>query len=153
MEILFWRGCVPGLSPPLRPSLPFSALSRHSTNRRGTERAGEVAPYVGFVNRRSGVQSSQPAPAFKPANKGLFKFRLRSRCQFRVARCCEPIRGKSTAYQSFQSAPSNTDATPRFAVCSGSWCSGMTREQKITLGEMRSSGVRGLLIYCSALSC
>ena len=24
-----------------------------------------------------------------------------------------------------------------------------TRQQKITLGEMRSSGVRGLLIYCA----
>jgi hypothetical protein len=28
-----------------------------------------------------------------------------------------------------------------------------TREQKITLGEMRSSGVRGLLIYCSDYKC
>jgi hypothetical protein len=28
-----------------------------------------------------------------------------------------------------------------------------TRQQKITLGEMRSSGVRGLLIYCSDYHC
>jgi hypothetical protein len=28
-----------------------------------------------------------------------------------------------------------------------------TRQQKITLGEMRSSGVRGLLIYCSDFRC
>jgi hypothetical protein len=27
------------------------------------------------------------------------------------------------------------------------------REQKITLGEMRSSGVRGLLIYCADYCC
>jgi len=27
------------------------------------------------------------------------------------------------------------------------------REQKITLGEMRESGVRGLLIYCSDYRC
>ena len=27
------------------------------------------------------------------------------------------------------------------------------RQQKITLGEMRSSGVRGLLIYCSDYKC
>jgi hypothetical protein len=30
---------------------------------------------------------------------------------------------------------------------------GMTRNQKITLGEMRSSGVRGLLVYCSDYRC
>jgi hypothetical protein len=29
----------------------------------------------------------------------------------------------------------------------------LTREQKITLGEMRASGVRGLLIYCSDFRC
>jgi hypothetical protein len=29
----------------------------------------------------------------------------------------------------------------------------MTREQKITLGEMRASGVHGLLIYCSDFKC
>jgi hypothetical protein len=29
----------------------------------------------------------------------------------------------------------------------------MTRATKITLGEMRSSGVRGLLIYCSDYRC
>jgi hypothetical protein len=29
----------------------------------------------------------------------------------------------------------------------------MTRPQKITLGEMRSSGVRGLLVYCSDYKC
>ena len=29
----------------------------------------------------------------------------------------------------------------------------MTREQKITLGEMRSSGVWGLLIYCGDYKC
>jgi hypothetical protein len=29
----------------------------------------------------------------------------------------------------------------------------MTRPQKITLGEMRSSGVRGLLVYCSDYEC
>jgi hypothetical protein len=29
----------------------------------------------------------------------------------------------------------------------------VTRQQKITLGEMRSSGVRGLLIYCSDYKC
>jgi hypothetical protein len=28
-----------------------------------------------------------------------------------------------------------------------------TRNQKITLGEMRASGVRGLLIYCSDYKC
>ena len=28
-----------------------------------------------------------------------------------------------------------------------------TRQQKITIGEMRSSGVRGLLIYCSDYHC
>jgi hypothetical protein len=27
------------------------------------------------------------------------------------------------------------------------------REQKITLGEMRASGVRGLLIYCTDYKC
>jgi hypothetical protein len=31
--------------------------------------------------------------------------------------------------------------------------SGMSRPQKITFGEMRSSGVRGLLIYCSDYNC
>jgi hypothetical protein len=30
---------------------------------------------------------------------------------------------------------------------------GMPRPQKITFGEMRSSGVRGLLIYCSDYRC
>jgi hypothetical protein len=29
----------------------------------------------------------------------------------------------------------------------------MTREQKITLGEMRASGVRRLLIHCSDYKC
>jgi hypothetical protein len=29
----------------------------------------------------------------------------------------------------------------------------LTRQQKITLGEMRSSGVRGLLIYCADYHC
>jgi len=29
----------------------------------------------------------------------------------------------------------------------------MSREQKITLGEMRDMGVRGLLIYCSDYRC
>jgi hypothetical protein len=29
----------------------------------------------------------------------------------------------------------------------------MPRPQKITLGEMRASGVRGLLIYCSDYHC
>jgi hypothetical protein len=29
----------------------------------------------------------------------------------------------------------------------------LTRQQKITLGEMRSSGVRGLLIYCADYKC
>jgi hypothetical protein len=29
----------------------------------------------------------------------------------------------------------------------------MTRPQKITLGEMRPSGVRGLLIYCADYKC
>ena len=29
----------------------------------------------------------------------------------------------------------------------------MKRNQKITLGEMRASGVRGLLIYCSDYKC
>ena len=29
----------------------------------------------------------------------------------------------------------------------------MARAHKITLGEMRSSGVRGLLIYCSDVKC
>jgi hypothetical protein len=29
----------------------------------------------------------------------------------------------------------------------------LTRDQKITLGEMRSSGVRGLLIYCADYHC
>lgn len=29
----------------------------------------------------------------------------------------------------------------------------MTREQKITLGEMRASGVRGLPIYCADYHC
>jgi len=29
----------------------------------------------------------------------------------------------------------------------------MNRETKITLGEMRASGVRGLLIYCSDFRC
>jgi hypothetical protein len=28
-----------------------------------------------------------------------------------------------------------------------------TRQQKITLGEMRSSGVRGLLVYCADYKC
>ena len=29
----------------------------------------------------------------------------------------------------------------------------LTRQQKITFGEMRASGVRGLLIYCSDFRC
>jgi hypothetical protein len=29
----------------------------------------------------------------------------------------------------------------------------MTRPEKITLGEMRASGVRGLLVYCSDYHC
>jgi hypothetical protein len=29
----------------------------------------------------------------------------------------------------------------------------LTRQQKITLGEMRAAGVRGLLIYCSDYRC
>jgi len=29
----------------------------------------------------------------------------------------------------------------------------MTREQKITLGEMRASGVLGLLVYCADYRC
>jgi hypothetical protein len=29
----------------------------------------------------------------------------------------------------------------------------VTRQQKITLGEMRSSGVRGLLVYCADYQC
>ena len=29
----------------------------------------------------------------------------------------------------------------------------LTRQQKITMGEMRASGVRGLLIYCSDYKC
>jgi hypothetical protein len=29
----------------------------------------------------------------------------------------------------------------------------VTREQKITFGEMRSSGVRGLLVYCADHRC
>jgi hypothetical protein len=29
----------------------------------------------------------------------------------------------------------------------------MTRPQKITLGEMRAMGIRGLLIYCSDYKC
>jgi hypothetical protein len=29
----------------------------------------------------------------------------------------------------------------------------MTRQEKITLGEMRASGVRGLLVYCSDFRC
>lgn len=29
----------------------------------------------------------------------------------------------------------------------------MRRQQKITLGEMRESGVRGLLVYCSDYRC
>ena len=29
----------------------------------------------------------------------------------------------------------------------------VTREQKITLGEMRDMGVRGLLVYCSDFRC
>jgi hypothetical protein len=29
----------------------------------------------------------------------------------------------------------------------------VTREQKITLGEMRASGVRGLLVYCADYRC
>jgi hypothetical protein len=31
--------------------------------------------------------------------------------------------------------------------------SGVRRQPKITLGEMRASGVRGLLIYCSDFRC
>ena len=31
--------------------------------------------------------------------------------------------------------------------------SGPARQQKITFGEMRSSGVRGLLIYCADYRC
>ena len=30
---------------------------------------------------------------------------------------------------------------------------GMTRPEKITLGDMRSSGVRGVLIYCADYKC
>jgi hypothetical protein len=29
----------------------------------------------------------------------------------------------------------------------------VTREQKITLGEMRSSGVRGLVVFCGDYKC
>jgi hypothetical protein len=29
----------------------------------------------------------------------------------------------------------------------------VTREQKITLGDMRASGVRGLLVYCANYKC
>jgi hypothetical protein len=29
----------------------------------------------------------------------------------------------------------------------------VTREEKITLGEMRTSGVRGLLVYCADYKC
>jgi hypothetical protein len=29
----------------------------------------------------------------------------------------------------------------------------MTRQQKITLGEMRAAGVHGLLVYCSDYRC
>jgi hypothetical protein len=32
-------------------------------------------------------------------------------------------------------------------------CSSMKRQQKITLREMRASGVRGVLIYCSDYKC
>jgi hypothetical protein len=31
--------------------------------------------------------------------------------------------------------------------------SALTRQQKITLGEMRASGVRGVLIYCADYRC
>jgi hypothetical protein len=31
----------------------------------------------------------------------------------------------------------------------GGFDGGMERPQKITLGEMRASGVRGLLVYCA----
>jgi len=36
MNILFWRGCVPGLSPTLRTLSPLTALWRHRPNRRST---------------------------------------------------------------------------------------------------------------------
>jgi hypothetical protein len=32
-------------------------------------------------------------------------------------------------------------------------CQPLTRQQKITLGEMRGSGVRGVLVYCSDYRC
>jgi HNH endonuclease len=46
------------------------------------------------------------------------QFHLRSICQFRVARRCEPIREKSTAYKPLPITPRNTGATRRFVFCS-----------------------------------
>jgi hypothetical protein len=46
--------------------------------------------------------------------KSLLQFRLRSIGRFRVARRCEPIQGKSTAYKPLPIIPRNTDATPQF---------------------------------------
>ena len=42
------------------------------------------------------------------------QFRLRSSRQCRVARCCEPIQGKSTTYKLIPITPRNTAATRRF---------------------------------------
>jgi hypothetical protein len=44
---------------------------------------------------------------------------------------------------------------PWLGICSAlQWAiPAVTRPQKITLGEMRSSGVRGLLIYCADYTC
>src|SRR5258708_7748152 len=46
--------------------------------------------------------------------KGFLQFRLRSICQFRVARRCEPIQRKSAGYKALPITPRNTGATYRF---------------------------------------
>src|SRR5258705_7853535 len=54
--------------------------------------------------------------------KAFSQFRLRSICQFRVARRCETVQGKSRGYEPLPIIPRNTDATLRFVfrsrICS-----------------------------------
>jgi len=89
---------------------------------RGNAQLGFAAGFRGqltrsFANRRSGVQSSQPAP-LPMKFKDFLPFRLRSFGQFRVARGCKPLPTKSTRYRSLQITPRNTGATRRFRLCS-----------------------------------
>lgn len=62
------------------------------------------------------------------------QFRLRSNCQFRVARCCKPILRKSTGYKSVPTSPRNTAATPNFPEMFSVSVAGSTRRPVIVIG-------------------